>query len=55
MASGWMTRLEDCGKEGTLALALAMGHELGIFDVIMASSEPMTSVEIAEKGKLKER
>lgn len=55
MASGWMTRLRDSGTEGTLALSLALGHELGIFDVIMASPEPMTSAEIAEKGKLKER
>ncbi|KAK7104901.1 S-adenosylmethionine-dependent methyltransferase Rv2258c-like isoform X2 [Littorina saxatilis] len=55
MASGWMTRLMSSGTEGTLALGLALGHELGIFDVIMASPEPMTSQEIAEKGKLKER
>ncbi|KAK7504947.1 hypothetical protein BaRGS_00003975, partial [Batillaria attramentaria] len=55
MASGWMTRLLDSGTEGTLALSLALGHELGIFDVIMASPQPMTSVEIAEKAKLKER
>ncbi|XP_076463421.1 S-adenosylmethionine-dependent methyltransferase Rv2258c-like [Babylonia areolata] len=55
MASGWMTRLLDTGNEGTLALALALGHELGIFQVIMASPEPMTQAEIAEKGGLKER
>ncbi|KAL8622891.1 hypothetical protein ACOMHN_027012 [Nucella lapillus] len=55
MASGWMNRLLDTAHEGTLALALALGHELGIFQVIMASPEPMTLTEIAEKGKLKER
>lgn len=55
MASGWLNRLQDTGTEGTLALSLALGHELGIFNVIMASPVPMTSVEIAEKGKLKER
>lgn len=45
----------ESGREGTLALSLALGHEMGIFDVIMACPEPMTSHEIAEKGKLKER
>ena len=55
MASGWLTRMLETGREGTLGLALALGHELGIFDVIIASQEPLTSQQIAEKSKLKER
>lgn len=55
MTSPGTTRLLNAGNEGTLALALALGHELGIWDLLSSSTHPMTSAEIAEKGKLKER
>ena len=49
------SRMMDVAFSGLKCVAIAMGKETGLFDVMIATETPKTSQEIADAGNLKER
>ncbi len=49
------SRMTDVAFSGLMCVAIAMGKETGLFEVMIAMDTPKTSQEIADAGKLKER
>ncbi|XP_071805257.1 S-adenosylmethionine-dependent methyltransferase Rv2258c-like [Asterias amurensis] len=49
------SRMMDVALSGLKCVAIAMGKETGLFDVMIATETPKTSQEIADAGNLKER
>ena len=42
-------------SDGLLSLAIAVGKDTGLFDVMISFHQPKTCQEIADAGKYKER
>jgi hypothetical protein len=53
-AAAFQTRMVDILNSSFLALAMSVGHHLGLFDM-MAGRDWATSAETAEAARLQER
>ncbi|XP_038054511.1 uncharacterized protein LOC119726748 isoform X2 [Patiria miniata] len=54
-AEAFASVIADKGGGGLPSLALAVGRDVGLLDVMIARGQPMSCQEIAEAGKFKER
>ena len=48
-------KLSNYMSAACVQMCLELANDVGILDVLIASERPLTSLEIAEQGKLKER
>ena len=48
-------KVSDYFSASCVQMTLQLAKEVGILEILFSTDQPLTSVQIAEKGKLKER
>ena len=53
--AAYLKKLSNDFSTAAVQMALQLARNVGILDILLSADQPMTSEEIAEQGKLKER